>query len=525
MRVPLHIKLVISYILVVGLALVPTAVYLRTSLQKEQVAGVRQQLRADLNVLCGRLRSGSSAELAARAGAFRFSVLTRVTVMNGAGDVLVDSERPDVTLPNHGDRTEFQDALARGEGTAERVSATTGRRTLYVARRCDQTGTAAAVARLAVRLDGIESGRAQIEGVLRNAGAVALSAAVLLGLVAALVAVRPLRAIASAAHRIAKGDFGTSLSVHTGDEIEEVAHAINSVVDMLRDRLVASGAERATTQALLDELPVGVVVYDADRQPTRLNPAARLLCGLEPNVESVRCAELARLPGQRAAMERAAVEARGEPVALTLPWKPSARLRARWVRVYDDGGADTAAVILADASIEIALEARGELLREAASTLRRVASAAREPSEAASLHRLADRCLEVAPAVAPEPALRVEALGGLIDRAWSELGAVAGERSLEVVGDGAGEVSVAERGGRCLDALRALLRWAAEPADEDEVELRVTHEGATVRVSARRPLGSDEPFTAATSLRALSGDAGQRFGEDHEERWLSLPCA
>ncbi|MEZ4390102.1 MAG: HAMP domain-containing protein [Polyangiales bacterium] len=522
---PLHIKLVISYILVVGLALVPTAVYLRTSLQKEQVASVRQQLRADLTVLCGRLRSGSPAELAARAGAFRFSVLTRVTVMNASGDVLVDSERPDVSLPNHGDRAEYRDALARGEGSAERVSATTGRRMLYVARRCGDAGAQASVARLAVRLDGIESGRAKIEGVLRNAGAVALSAAVLLGLVAALVAVRPLRAIASAAHAIAKGDFGTSLSVHTGDEIEEVAHAINSVVDMLRDRLVASGAERATTQALLDELPVGVVVYDADRQPTRLNPAARLLCGLEPNVESVRCAELARLPGQRAAMERAAVEARGEPVALTLPWMPSARLRARWVRVYDDGGGDTAAVILADASIELALEERGARLREAASALRRVASSIADPIEATSLHRLADRCGEVASSGAPDAPLRVEALGALIDRAWSELGAVGGGRAVEVAGDGAVDVSVAERGERCLDALRSLLRWAAEPPGESGVELRVTHEGATVRVSARRPLGSDEPFFAARALRALSGDAGQRFGEDHEERWLSLPCA
>lgn len=524
MRVPLHIKLVVSYLLVVGLALLPTAIYLRTSLHKEQVASVRHQLSGDLVVLCQRLASSSPAELAARASAVRFSFLTRITVMNVQGEVLADSERPDSTLPNHRNRPEFQAALANGEGTAERVSATTGRRTLYVARRCGGRGVTEAVARLGERLDGIESGRDQIEAVLRNAGAVALSVAVLLGLVAALAAVKPLRTIASAAHRIAAGDFGTQLHVSTGDEIEEVAHAINAVVAMLRDRLVASGAERATTQAIFDELPVGVVVFDADRQVTRLNPAARRLCGLEPGVEAARGAELTKLSGQRAAMERAAVEARGESVALALPWKPEAILRARWVRVYDEDGGDTAAVIIADASADVAQELRARCLRDVAEVLRRAARESPEASVAETYHRLADRCVEVA---SPEPlkgaAMRVATLDELIEHAWSELGAMRGGRRVRLVGEGLGEVIVAERGDRCRDAIRSLLRWAA--GGGGEVELRGIDEGSTLRLSARRAPSADDPPGSAATLRELSGDMGQRYVDDDEERWIVIPRA
>lgn len=520
---PLHIKLVISYLLVVALALLPTAVYLRTSLQKEQTARVRAQLHEDLVVLCERLTSGPPAQLAQRAAAFRFSIPTRVTVMRPDGTVLVDSERPDDALPNHADRPEVRDALAQGVGSAERRSATTGRRTLYAARRCPAVGGPLAIARLAERLDGIESGRDKIESVLRNAGAVALTAAVLLGLVAALVAVRPLRAIASAARAIAEGDFGSTVSVRTGDEIEDVAHAINAVVAMLRDRLVASGAEQATTQALLDELPVGVVVYDADRNPVRLNPAARVLCGLDPSGEAQRCTEITNLPGQRGAMERAVSEAMVESVPLSLPWRPEAALRARWVRVYDEDGGDTHALIVSDASADNAVEAGARCLRDAAAALREAAARAGEAAHAGALHALADRCAQLASSdsVLQEP-LRTVALSSLIERAWDDLGPLTEGRA-EVTGGEGGDAVLAERGTRCLDALRSLLHWAVTGGPE--VELRVVREAATVRVSARGPFGAEHPPPLAAPLREIGGDAGINEAEDHEERWLSLPCA
>ncbi len=522
-RVPLHIKLVISYLLVVALALLPTAIYLRTSLHQEQTARARAQLQEDLQVLCERLTSGPPGELASRAAVFRHAIATRVTVLSPSGEVLVDSERPDVSLPNHGDRPEVRAALASGTGAAERVSATTGRHMLYAARRCDAGGAPLAVARLAERIDGIESGRQSVESVLRNAAAVALTVVVLLGLIAALVAVRPLRAIASAARTIAQGDLGATLSVRTGDEIEEVAHALNAVVAMLRDRLVSSGAEEATMQALLDELPVGVVVFDASRHPVRMNPAARTLCGFESGAEAVRAAEITNLPGQRAAMERAAEEARGEPVALSLPWRSDARLTARWVRVYDEDGGDTAALIVSDASQALTLGECARQLRDAAGALRDAASRSPEAPRADALHRLADRCAHTAARGAPidEP-LRVVALSSLVERAWADLGPLTEGRA-EVTAGEVGDPLVAERGTRCLDALRSLVHWAVTAGPE--VELKVACEGPSLRVSARGPLGAEHPKTPPVALREIGGDAGVIDGEDHEERWIALPCA
>ncbi len=55
MRIPLHIKLMSSYLLVVGMVLVPTVVYLRTTLQRDQHARARAQLAAELTGITARL--------------------------------------------------------------------------------------------------------------------------------------------------------------------------------------------------------------------------------------------------------------------------------------------------------------------------------------------------------------------------------------------------------------------------------------------------------------------------------------
>lgn len=56
---------------------------------------------------------------------------TRVTYIAADGTVLYDSVADAAEMENHADRPEFKDAVAGGEGTAERDSATTGYRSFY----------------------------------------------------------------------------------------------------------------------------------------------------------------------------------------------------------------------------------------------------------------------------------------------------------------------------------------------------------------------------------------------------------
>ncbi|MDB4931091.1 MAG: multi-sensor signal transduction histidine kinase, partial [Myxococcaceae bacterium] len=328
-RVPLHIKLAVSYLLVVGLVLVPTAVYLQTSLRKSQRHAVRVELQGELRNLTARLDAAPPEQLTARIDILCGALPLRMTVVDPAGRVLCDSQR--ANLGNHRDREEIRAAFADAEGSSMRRSATTGELTLYVARRFPGHGPARGVIRLARPVSAVDVASVEVAGVVRSTSAIALTVAALLSLLAALVASRPLRHMAQAARSFSEGDFAAELPTPSDDEIGEVATALDLLAAQLRGKLLASGADRSTLFALMDELPVGLILYGADRRPARVNGVARRLLGLRPHDEQARCAELPELPGCREAVDRVIVDGFTREVALAPAWLAGAPRRARWV--------------------------------------------------------------------------------------------------------------------------------------------------------------------------------------------------
>jgi len=92
----------------------------------------------------------------------------RVTIIDENGEVLADSRSREniVYMDNHSDRIEVREALASGEGSAQRRSETFGRDYLYSAKRQELPGGEIIVVRLAMEVDkaGIasEHGRAMV---------------------------------------------------------------------------------------------------------------------------------------------------------------------------------------------------------------------------------------------------------------------------------------------------------------------------------------------------------------------------
>ena len=476
-RVPLHIKLMMSYLLVVGLVLLPTAVYLRTSLIRDQHARAHAQLQHELDGICRRLSDAPPDQLVARTELLLDTLPTRLTVVDVAGNVLGDTLRRSAPLENHAGRPEIRDAFARGVGYAIRKSATAHQVMVYTAMRFPRAGPARGVARLSEPESAVVEAGAQVEGVIRNAAAVALSVAVLLSLVAAVVASRPLRRITSGARAFADGDFGAEIDVHLNDEIGEVAEALSALASQLRTRLVATGAERATLQALLDDLPVGVVLFDASRRPVTVNGAARALCGLEPFAEAARGAELPRLDRQMAAVESVLRDGFTVETALGLPWRPEATLTARWFAFFGHEGERRLGVVVIDREAARRVEVLHEALARMVASQRRCLPDLRDRALAAELMTLLHQTesLLTLPEVRAENVrpLRLEdlcrsAAGDL--EPWCE---AVGARFEFVLPEG--DARVVDVDDRARRALRVLLRWgAAGAADGAAVVVRAT---------------------------------------------------
>ncbi len=527
-RVPLHIKLMVSYLLVVGLVMLPTLVYVRGRLSQDEVQRAQDELSTEARALAERLSEARPEELATRTRLLLAAFPGRLTVVDAEGDVLGDSVQRTGSLPNHADRPEIQAALRQSPASSVRRSATTGQETLYVAFRFPAEGPARGVVRLSRPMAVVDAAREDVTAILRNAGAAALSVAVLLSLVAALMASRPLRRIAAAAQKLAEGEFGYPLEVRTRDEIGEVAQAIDSLAAQLKSKLLASGADRATLQALLDDLPVGVVLFDAAQQPERVNEMARSLCDLAPHLEMTRAAELPRLLAHRPVVERVLRDGVTETLPLALPWKPEAALLARWTAIYATDGARAPGLIVLDRSVARSRDDAWALLQTASDRLHEAAGALGTHTLVPPLLRAAEAASRAVEPPDPDPrAVRPISLGLLLSEALDPLMPMAAVAGLEVVRSVPDPAArVAEVGQRCTRALRIVTLQVFDAVGPGaKITLRVSPQDGCIRLAWVGPLGDVDATEAAALVRPLGGEAGVSEGEGWRETWLLLPRA
>src|SRR5213079_613446 len=207
----------------------------------------------------------------------------RVTLIDSKGTVRGDAEFDRAALDrleNHLLRPEVQQALSTGVGRAERLSASTNERRMYVAVRGGPAGLA--VVRVSTTLAAVD---AQVDAVQRT---VALAA---LAWVLALEVAKPLVQLGGAARAIADG----RPPAFPDSRVPEVAHhivALRAMHAQLDQRFTDLVREREETATLIETMADGVVAADARGTIVTLNRAARRLLGYGPDDPFPALAEL-----------------------------------------------------------------------------------------------------------------------------------------------------------------------------------------------------------------------------------------
>jgi two-component system phosphate regulon sensor histidine kinase PhoR len=208
--------------------------------------------------------TGRLDALAERAAA---AAKVRVTLISADGSVLGDSDVPTERLAaveNHAQRPEVAAALAGGVGHDARRSATVGRRLLYVA--IPAGDAAGGVVRVADELVHLEESLAFLRRTLLVAGAVGVSASLLLGWGLSWLTLRPLRELRSFTSALAAGDLEYRIPRRYRDELGEISRAIRALADQLRERAAEADREKERLRAVLDGMAEGVLVVDARNQ-------------------------------------------------------------------------------------------------------------------------------------------------------------------------------------------------------------------------------------------------------------------
>jgi two-component system phosphate regulon sensor histidine kinase PhoR len=301
-------KLLLSYLAVVvtsGVVLVVGADrFLRQTLTRQAGAELEREVAYLAEVVPVAARS---VELDSTAARLARSTGRRLTAIDSAGNVIVDSDFPDsvlATLENHRSRPEFQAALRGAVGRDFRRSASTGRWELKVA-----MPVRAGAVRVSAPVPQVDAVVREAQGAVLIGALFAAAVGVLLAFGFARTVTRPLVRLRDASQAIARGERPV-VDTRGEDEVGDLARALRSLEEGLAERIGALERERSETAALVAAMVEGVIACDARGAVVTCNPAALRMLGFRAGDPLPPMAEVLR---PRAAQEAIAAALAGRP--------------------------------------------------------------------------------------------------------------------------------------------------------------------------------------------------------------------
>lgn len=255
---------------------------------------------------------------------------TRATVIAADGTVLADSKADPETMENHAHRPEIAAALQGRIGTNSRRSHTVGIEFLYVA-----APSGDKVVRLAYPLATLRSHIADVRQTLLRAAALGLVLALLLAAIVAQTIASRLKRIVRFAEQIAEGNLSARIDERGGDEIAQVAMALDRTARRLEENFSALRESRAELEVLLNSMNDGVIAVSPGMKILWANQAMSNLVR-RPAPVGTAVTELVRHPDFLATL-RAALQSRRRESAI-VPALLGARAFSVTAEPLPDGG-------------------------------------------------------------------------------------------------------------------------------------------------------------------------------------------
>lgn len=206
----------------------------------------------------------------------------RITAVLPDGTVVADSAVGAAGVPgmeNHALHPEIRDALSGTTGVSLRRSITVREEQRYAAVPISIRGTIVGAARASVSIAALSRRLRRITAIIWGAGFSALL--LILGGAAFLArkVTGPMAEIQSAAKEMGSGNLARRAQILTGDELEDMANAMNRMASHLADTIGQLDAGKARLETLLANLDDGVIVIAADRSIRTINAEAGKVFG------------------------------------------------------------------------------------------------------------------------------------------------------------------------------------------------------------------------------------------------------
>jgi len=278
-------RIAIPYIVLVMLAMASLTLYLSGFVRDLYLDDLRAQLLAESALVADALqlplsRGATSEELVSSVTHYARLLSARVTIIRPDGTVLGDSLEDWRQMDNHSDRPEVAQALATGSGSSIRFSQTVGYEMMYVTSLVMSEGHPVGIARVALPLGQITARVTRLRMMVLAATLVTVAVALLLAVLIADHAARPVHRLREVVEHVTGGDLSARLFPTTRDEVGSLTQAFNQMTERLQSMMDTSEEERSRLAAILEHMGDGVLITDGEGRVRLINHAAARLLGV-----------------------------------------------------------------------------------------------------------------------------------------------------------------------------------------------------------------------------------------------------
>ena len=261
MRNRIFFKLLAAMVLVIVAGTTVLDLSIRRAWEASLRDNIERNLRQKTAMFANRINSDHEHNLQQIATQEGQAAGARATIIDATGKVLADSQTEAPSTENYAQRPEFAAALRGEVGADARNSDALNIPFLYVA-----APISGGAARLAYPLSDMDTATAQSRRTLLFGSAMAFLAALLIAGLAAHFTARRLRHIVQFSERIAAGDLTARISESSGDEIGQVAAALDKTARHVEENFAALQTSQHQLETLLNSMQDAVIAIGPDNR-------------------------------------------------------------------------------------------------------------------------------------------------------------------------------------------------------------------------------------------------------------------
>ena len=259
MRNRIFFKLLAAFVLVIAAATATLDFTVRPAWESSLRQEIERNLRQKTVMFANRINTDHEHNIQEIVSQEGQAAGARATVVDATGRVLADSETSAESVENHAQTPEFTAALKGNVATDARLSRALGVPFLYVA-----APIPGGAVRLAYPLSDLEAATSHARSTLLTGSAAAFLVALLIAGVAAQFTARRLHRIVEFSERIAEGDLAARISQSSGDEVGQVAAALDKTARHIESNFAALQTSQRQLETLLNSMEDAVIAVGPD---------------------------------------------------------------------------------------------------------------------------------------------------------------------------------------------------------------------------------------------------------------------